>query len=192
VSQRPPDKADGASDAIGGIASRRAYQGRIISLDVDTVRFPNGSVGELEMIRHPGASAVVPFLTDPKSNDPEVLLIKQYRYAASGYLWEIPAGRLDAGETPVACAHRELREETGCSAARMDHLFTMFTTPGFTDERIHVFMASGLVRGNTAHEADEFMSVETMALSGAVELVRAGQIPDAKSALSILYAARFR
>jgi len=175
----------------GRVSSRRAYTGRIISLDVDTVRFPNGSTGDLEMIRHPGASAVVPFLTDPHSDDPQLLLIRQYRYAASGYLLEVPAGRLDAGEEPAACARRELKEETGCTAAEIRHLYTMYTTPGFTDERIHVFMATGLVRGDTAHEADEFLSVETVTLSRALELIRKGEIPDAKTALSILFAAGF-
>ena len=97
----------------GKISSRRVYAGRVINLDVDTVRFPGGSTGELEMIRHSGASAVVPFLSDPEGDDPQILLIKQYRYAANGYLYEIPAGRLESGEDPAACAERELREETG-------------------------------------------------------------------------------
>ena len=93
---------EGASP--GQIESRRIYKGKIVSLDVDTVRFPDGSTGELEMIRHPGASAVVPFLSDPRGDDPQVLMIRQYRYAADGYLFEIPAGRLDQGETPRDCA----------------------------------------------------------------------------------------
>src|SRR5256885_8063383 len=100
----------------GRVESRRVYTGKVVSLDVDTVRFPDGSTGELEMIRHPGASAVVPFLSDPMSADPQVLLIRQYRYAADGYLYEIPAGRLNRGEDPRNCAARELKEETGCTA----------------------------------------------------------------------------
>lgn len=90
------------------IASRRIHTGRVISLDVDTVRFPNGTVGELEMVRHSGASAVVPFLNGP-GMDPEVLLIRQYRYAADGYVYEIPAGRLDPDERPEECALRAER-----------------------------------------------------------------------------------
>ena len=120
------------TDGVGKVGSARAYHGRVISVDLDEVRFPDGSVGSLEMVRHPGASAIVPLL-DATADDPEVLLIRQYRYAAEGYLYEIPAGRLDDGETPMACAHRELAEETGYRAARVDHLFTMYTTPGFTD-----------------------------------------------------------
>jgi ADP-ribose diphosphatase len=174
----------------GKISSKRIYTGRVISLDVDTVRFPNGSTGELEMIRHPGASAVVPFLTEPKAKDPVILLIKQYRYAADQYLYEVPAGRLEPGEPPERCARRELREETGYGAERFEPLFSMFTTPGFTDERIHVFQALGLTPGDTAHEADEFMSSEEMSLRRAVEMVKKGEIIDAKTAIAILLSAR--
>ena len=174
------------------LSTRRVYTGRVINLDVDTVRFPNGSTGELEMIRHPGASAVVPFLSDPAGDDPQVMLIRQYRYAAERYLYEIPAGRLDDGEAPEACARRELREETGCEAMRVEPLITMYTTPGFTDERIHLFLAEGLTRGPVAREADEFIEVETMPISRALSLVERGEIVDGKTALGLLYAAGFR
>jgi ADP-ribose diphosphatase len=176
----------------GKVKSVRAYTGRVISLDVDTVRFPDGSTGDLEMIRHPGASAVVPFLSDPRDEDPQVLLIRQYRYAADGYLYEIPAGRLDKGEDPWACAVRELKEETGCTAEKVEQLFSFYTTPGFTDEKIHVFMATGLVAGETKHEADEFLDLQPMMLSRALEMVESGEITDAKTALALLYAAGFR
>ena len=174
------------------ISTRRMYTGRIIHLDIDTVRFPNGSTGELEMIRHPGASAVIPFLSDPGGDDPQILLIRQYRYAAERYLYEVPAGRLDAGEAPDACARRELKEETGCEAERVEHLTTIHTTPGFTDEKIHVFLAVGLTRGEIAREADEFIEMETMALSRALSLVETGEIQDAKTVVALLYAAGFR
>lgn len=174
------------------ISTRRAYTGRVISLDVDRVRFPDGSEGELEMVRHPGASAVVPFLGDPTGDDPQILLIRQYRYAADGFIYEIPAGRLEPGEEPEACAARELREETGCTARRMDRLFTMYTTPGFTDEKIHLFMATGLTAGEAAHEADEFVELVPMPLSQALTMLERGEIQDAKTALGLLYAAGFR
>src|SRR5438552_117665 len=127
--------------SLGKRASTRVYTGKVISLDVDLVEFPDGKTGEIEMIRHPGASAVVPFVSDPKGEDPQLLLIKQYRYAAGGYVYEIPAGRLNSNEAPADCAARELREETGCTASSIKHLYTMYTTPGFTDERIHIFVA---------------------------------------------------
>lgn len=176
----------------GKISSIRLHTGKIITLDRDTVRFPNGSVGALDMVRHPGASAVVPFLSDPSGDDPQILLIRQYRYAADGYLYEIPAGRLDAGESPRDCAVRELKEETGCTAKYVEHLTTIFTTPGFTDEKIHLFLAIGLERGETAHEADEFLTVETMILSRAIELIKTGEINDGKTVIGLLYAAGFR
>lgn len=176
----------------GRVKSSRVYTGKIVSLDVDTVRFPDGSTGELEMIRHPGASAVVPFLSDPRGEDPQILMIRQYRYAADGYLYEIPAGRLDPGEDPRDCAARELKEETGCTADQLDYLLTMYTTPGFTDEKIHLFMATGLVTGETKHEADEFLDLHPMLLSRALEMVEAGEIRDGKTALGLLFAAGFR
>jgi len=176
----------------GRIKSKRGYTGRIVSLDVDTVRFPDGSTGELEMIRHPGASAVVPFLSDPGSDDPQVLLIKQYRYAADGYLYEVPAGRLDPGEDPKTCAARELKEETGCAANQLDYLTTIFTTPGFTDEKIHLFTATGLTAGETKHEADEFLELQPMLLSKALGMIEAGEIQDGKTVIALLFAAGFR
>jgi ADP-ribose pyrophosphatase len=170
----------------GRLSSRRIHTGRVLNLDIDTVRFPDGSTGELEMIRHPGASAVIPVLGDIADPDPEILLIKQYRYAAERFLYEIPAGRLEPNEDPMLCAHRELTEETGYSATRVEHLFTMFTTPGFTDEKIHVFFATGLTPGVHARERDEFITVESMRLSGAIDLVQRGEIMDAKTALALL------
>lgn len=176
----------------GKVGGERVYTGRIISVDLDDVRFPDGSVGKLEMIRHPGASAVVPLLGDLNDEDPEVLLIRQYRYAAEKFLYEVPAGRLDPGETPAECARRELQEETGYTAANVESLFTMFTTPGFTDEKIHLFLATGLTAGEANREADEFMELVPTRLSRALSMIEQGEIQDAKTALSLLYAAGFR
>ncbi len=174
------------------IKSTRVYTGRVISLDVDQVRFPDGTSGELEIIRHPGASAIVPFLTDPAGADPQILLLKQYRYATGGTLYEIPAGRLDPGELPADCARRELLEETGCTAESIIPLTSMYTTPGFTDERIHLFVATGLTRGEAHREADEFMELETVSLSAALKMVQRGEIQDAKTALGLLFVAGFQ
>jgi ADP-ribose pyrophosphatase len=175
----------------GKVGSRRIYSGRVVNLDVDQVRFPDGQVGELEMIRHSGASAIVPVLSDPDGDDPQILLIRQYRYAADGFLYEIPAGRLEPGEEPAHCARRELQEETGCTATHLEPLFTMYTTPGFTDERIHLFMATGLTRGEAHLEADEFAEVVTFPMSKVLEMVRCNEITDCKTALAVLYVAGF-
>jgi ADP-ribose pyrophosphatase len=174
------------------LACKELYKGKIFTLNRDTVRFPDGTTAEMDIIRHPGASAIVPFLTDPEGDDPQLLLLRQYRYAAGGYIYEIPAGRLDGDESPEACAARELKEETGCTAERLEYMYTMFTTPGFTDEKIHVFLASGLTHGEAAREADEFVDTVIMRLAEALELIRTGEIVDAKTALGILYAAGFK
>jgi ADP-ribose pyrophosphatase len=173
-------------------ATRRVYTGRVLNLDVDTVRFPDGSEGELEIIRHPGAAAVVPLASDPAGADPVILMIRQYRYAAGGPLWEIPAGRLDAGEAPEACARRELQEEAGVAAGRLDRLTTIWTTPGFTDEAIHLFLASDLTAVETAREPDEFIEVVPRPLSEVLAAIRDGEIRDGKTVAAILYMSGFR
>ncbi len=169
------------------LATRRIYTGRIISLDIDTVQFPNGNVGELEMIRHPGASAVLPFLDPVDAPDPRVLLIRQYRHATGDYLWEIPAGRRDGGEAPEETARRELREETGYLAEHWQRLTSTWTTPGFTDESIHLFLATGLTPGESALEADEVLAVHELQWSVVLEMVQNGTIGDTKSLNAILF-----
>jgi ADP-ribose pyrophosphatase len=175
---------EGNSVKSGKLSSRRIYSGKVLSLDVDQVRFPDGSTGELEMIRHSGASAIVPLFNADKP-DPEVLLIRQYRYAADGYVYEIPAGLLNAGETPEDCARRELKEETGYSAERLRPLITIYTTPGFTDEKIHLFAGEGLAAGKDSREADEFLELYPISLSDALAMVRAGKIVDGKTIVGL-------
>jgi ADP-ribose pyrophosphatase len=172
-------------------ASKRVYSGRVISVDLDTVKFPNGAVGDLEMVRHPGASAVIPFLDPLDSPDPRIVLIRQYRYAASGYVYEIPAGRLDEGEAPEACASRELREETGYAADQLVHLTTFYTTPGFTDERIYLFAAAGLSEGDSQTESDEVLDLVPVTLSRAMAMIASGELIDGKSMVAIFFAERF-
>jgi len=173
------------------LSSRRAYSGRVIDLDVDTVRFPDGSVGELEMVRHPGASAVVPFADDPRSTDPTVLLIRQFRHAAERYVWEIPAGRLEPGEAPEACARRELEEEAGVTAGDLRRLTTIYTTPGFTDERIHLFLATGLAAGTARRESDEFVEVDRKRWSEVLALIERGEVEDGKTLVTLLFVESF-
>lgn len=182
--------SDPVRDRLG---TRRVYTGRILNLDVDTVRFPNGQNGELEMIRHPGASAVLPVLSGNDVADPVLLLIRQYRYAAGGPIWEIPAGRLESGESPEECARRELIEEAGATAGRWKRLTTIYTTPGFTDERIHLFAAFDLVvkPENQAHEPDEFMEVKAMPTSQVLSMIRDGELVDGKTAVAVLFFAGF-
>jgi len=177
---------------VGRLSSRGVHDGRIVKLSVDTVRFPDGSTGELEMIRHPGAAAVLPVLGSLEEPDPEVLLLRQYRYATGGYLYEVPAGLpLGPREAWVACAHRELEEETGYRAATMLPLTRVYTTPGFTDEVIHLFVATDLTPGESNLDDDEFVEVERMHFSDVLDAVRDGKIVDGKSVATILYVSSF-
>ncbi len=179
------------TDATGTISSRSIYAGRVVTLNVDQVRFPDGRVGEQEIIRHTGASVVVPFLSDPHGDDPQVLLIRQYRYATNGELYELPAGRPNAGETPAECAARELREETGCVATHLEQLLSAYTTPGFTDERLHLFAAHGITRTETEFDEDEYVEAFPVAMSKALEMVRTGEIVDMKTMLGLMYVAGY-
>ncbi len=170
-------------------AREPVHRGRIVDLSVDTVRFPDGATGRLEFIRHRGASAVVAFVDPPDSADPRILLVHQFRYAAGGDLYEVPAGMPDeADESWEAVAHRELEEETGYRAGRVAYLGRIYTTPGFTDEVIHLFAATELEPGQVARDGDEYMEVLELRLSKAVEAIRRGEIVDGKSVAALLWA----
>ena len=169
------------------LSSHREYSGRIIHVDHDLVQFPDGSSGQLEMVRHPGACAIVPFLDDPSAADPRVLLIHQFRHAADDFIWEVPAGTLGKGESPDHCAARELEEEAGYRAGKLRHLTTIFTTPGFTDERIHLYLATELIRRAAARDADEFITVHELRWSAVGRMIRAGEIRDAKSLATLMF-----
>lgn len=179
-------------DAPGRIDRRPIHKGRIVNLSMDKVRFPDGSIGELELIRHRGASAVVPIVGKPSDPDPDVLLVRQYRYAASGYIYEVPAGMPDRdGEPWDECAGRELEEETGHVAGSLERMTQIFTTPGFTDEVIRLYLAWDLSKGEVQLDHDEFVELVQVPFSTAVEWVRDGTITDCKSVSAILFAAHF-
>ncbi|MBW3533763.1 MAG: NUDIX hydrolase [Gemmatimonadetes bacterium] len=144
----------------------------------------------MEMIRHPGASAVLPVVGSLDEDDPDVLLLRQYRYASGGYLYEVPAGIPDEpGEPWEQCARRELEEETGWRAGALRHLTRIYTTPGFCDEVIHLFLATDLEPGTSHLDEDEFLEVVRIPFSRALEWVRDGTVVDCKSVATLLYAA---
>jgi ADP-ribose pyrophosphatase len=186
--ESPPAGAHRSRKAT--LSSQRIYNGRVLNLDVDRVRFPDGSEGTLELIRHSGAAAVLPFLDEPNDLSARILLIRQYRYASDGELYEIPAGRLEDDEAPVDCARRELREEAGCDAQRFESLGGFFTTPGFIDEFIHLFLATGLTRGVATPEPDEFIRQESHTLYEGLRMIDRGRIVDGKTIIALFMADR--
>lgn len=165
------------------LTTERVYTGRLLKIDRDRVELPNGRSTDLEIIRHPGASAVVPFVTDD-----EVLLIRQFRYATKGFILEVPAGTLNAGESPAACAQREVEEEAGHRAGRLEKLGAIYTTPGFTDEVIHLYAARDLTPTGQHLDHDEVLTVERVPFRRAIEMIREGAIVDAKSICALMLA----
>jgi ADP-ribose pyrophosphatase len=159
---------------------RPIYKGKVITLNVETVTLPNSVTIDLEIVRHPGASAVVPI-----KSDGTVVLIRQFRHAASGFIYEIPAGKLHPGEDPKRCAERELEEEIGYRPARLDLLSSIFTAPGFTDEVIHIYRATGLVKSRQNLDRDEVLEVVEMPLLEAIGMIRDGAIRDAKTIVGL-------
>ncbi len=159
---------------------KNIYKGRIVNLNLETVRLPNGATVELEIIHHPGAAAVVAM-----KNEETVLLIRQYRHAAGGYILEIPAGTLRPGEDPADCAARELEEEIGLRPSALEPVVTFFTTPGFTDEVIHIYKATGLAPGKQNLDHDEVLEVVELPLKEAIARIEDGTIRDGKSIVGL-------
>ena len=160
--------------------TRRIFKGRVVTLDIDTVTLPNGATIELEMIHHPGAAAVVPM-----KEDGTVILIRQYRHAAGGYIYEIPAGKLHQGEDPKLCAARELQEEIGYRADSLELLASILTTPGFTDEVIHIYKGTGLTKGKQDLDHDEVIEIVELPLEKALAQIIDGTIRDGKTIVGL-------
>jgi len=159
---------------------KNIYRGRVVNLDLETVKLPNGATVELEIIHHPGAAAIVPM-----KDEETVLLIRQYRHAAGGYILEIPAGTLRPGEDPGDCAARELEEEIGFRPSALEPLATFFTTPGFTDEVIHIYKATGLTPGKQNLDHDEVLEVVELPLREAIGKIGDGSIRDGKTIVGL-------
>jgi ADP-ribose pyrophosphatase len=172
------------------IASRDVFKGRVVDLSIDRVLLPNGNETDLEMIRHPGAAVALPIEIDENGID-QVVLVRQYRHAADGWLLEVPGGKLDGAEEPEVCARRELEEEIGLAVGELTGLGAILTTPGFTDEKIWIYIARDLtpVDGGRSPEADEVIEVERIPFSEAVAMAAGGEIVDAKTVATLLRAA---
>ncbi|BFU89209.1 MAG: Methanol dehydrogenase activator [Nitrospira sp.] len=160
--------------------TRNIYTGKVVTLNVDTVLLPNGVTVDLETIRHPGAAAVVPI-----KDDGTVVLIRQFRHAVGGFIYEIPAGKLSPGEEPLHCAARELEEEVGYRASSFELLSSIFTAPGFADEVIHVYKATGLTKGRQQLDRDEVLEIVEMPLHLAITRIQDGTIRDGKTIIGL-------
>jgi ADP-ribose pyrophosphatase len=156
----------------------------VVDLGVEHASLPNGVEIDLAVIRHPGAAAIVAL--DEKG---DVAMLHQYRHAVGGYLWEVPAGCRNTGETPLQCARRELAEEAGLSARQWDHLGTIVTIPSFCDERIDLYLARDLDIATGNLDEDEVIRVEKRSFADAMKMIRNGEIVDAKT-IAALYRAR--
>jgi ADP-ribose pyrophosphatase len=162
---------------------RNVFRGRVLTLNLEQVRLPNGRVAELEIAHHPGGAAVVAVDAEGR-----VCLLRQFRHAAGGWLTELPAGKLDGGEPPLECARRELAEEAGVSARRWEKLGEFFSSPGVLTEVIHLFLARDLEPAHASPEDHEVLEVTWVPLREAIDLAASGRLQDAKSLIGLLWA----
>jgi ADP-ribose pyrophosphatase len=163
------------------LSSKPVFSGRMINVRVDTVLLPDGKQASREVVDHPGAVVVLPL-----TENQEVIMVRQFRYPVGEILWELPAGKRDGDEEPLNCARRELEEETGYQAREWRELFAFYTTPGFTNELLHLILARGLKVGDAHPDSEEFIEVIAIPLSDARRMIRRGEIRDAKTIIGIL------
>lgn len=167
------------------LKSERVYEGRIFSVERDLVRLPDGTESQRDIVRHPNAVAILAW-----ADREHILLVRQFRYATGRELWEVPAGKLEAGELPSDCAARELQEETGYAPGSLRELAAFYTSPGFSSEMLYLFEARDLVRAAGGKDADEFLEVARLPLHQALAWLEKGKIQDAKTLIALLLAAK--
>jgi ADP-ribose pyrophosphatase len=165
------------------VSSKQIFKGQILTLFHDIVELPNGITATREKVIHPGAVAVVPV-----NDKDEIILVKQYRYPIEKILIEIPAGKLDSGEPALECAERELHEEAGVVNGKLAHLATIYTSPGFSDEKMDIFIATDFEEKENKPDHDEFLSVFKAKISECLKMIENGDISDAKSIIGIMLA----
>lgn len=167
------------------LQSKRIFEGRVINLRVDTVQLPNGRTSTREIIEHKGAVAIVPML-----DKETVVMVRQFRQAVGRVILEIPAGGLEIGEDPIDCARRELAEEIGYHPEKLTELCCSYLAPGYSSEKMYTFLAEDLRLESKDRDADEFIEVVPVKLIDVTEMIRTGEIVDAKSISGLLIAAR--
>ena len=175
-------------DILKVLSSKPVYNGKVFQVTSDKVQEPSGITAQRDIVRHSGS--VVVLAVDDSGDEPRVLLERQYRYAARDYLWELPAGRIDPGEQALTAAKRELREETGYRARQWKRALFFYSSPGFLDETMAIYLARGLRAGEAQPEADEAIECGLLSLSKALAMVLAGEIRDAKTIAGVLWLAQ--
>jgi ADP-ribose pyrophosphatase len=165
------------------VSRKQIYQGNIIKVESLTVTLPDGREASRDLVLHPGASVIIPL-----NENGELYMVRQFRKPLEKVSLELPAGKLDCGEDPQVCAERELKEETGLTAEKISHLISIHTTPGFSNEVLHLYTATGLTEGDSCADEDEFITTERIPVAELVDMVLKGEITDAKSIIGILLA----
>ena len=165
------------------LTSKQIFDGKVVKLFVDTVELPNGETAIREIVRHPGAVCVVPV-----TSEGEVIMVKQFRYPFEEVMLEIPAGKLEPGEDPLEAVKRELEEESGAVAGKIQHIGQLYTTVAIFDEKIQIYLATDLTFASAHPDQDEFLETTKIPLKTLVEMVMNGEIPDAKTQIAILKA----
>jgi ADP-ribose pyrophosphatase len=183
--KRTPSKSRTDKSRLKVLSSKVVYTGKVFKVTSDQVTEPNGISARRDVVRHSGS--VVVLAVDESGSEPRVLVEKQYRYAARDYLWELPAGRIDPGETALAAGKRELLEETGYRARQWKRALHFYSSPGFLDETMTIFYARELTAGDAQPEADESIEYELIPLSKVVDMVLSGKIPDGKTIAGVLW-----
>jgi ADP-ribose pyrophosphatase len=161
--------------------TKERVKGRAINFRIDEVVLPDRSKALREFVEHPGAVCVLPFIDKKR-----IVLVEQFRYPVNEVTLEVPAGKLDKGESPLACVRRELMEETGFSAKKIKKVLSYWPTPAFSDEVIHIYTAGGLVAGEKSPDEDEFINTRVMTIDKALDLMRKGRIQDSKTVIALL------
>jgi len=168
------------------LEARTLYKGMIVNVRRDLAELQNGSRVQREIVEHPGGVGIIPVTRDNK-----VLMVRQYRYPMEEELLEIPAGKLDAGESPLECAARELSEETGCTAGKYVDMGAIYPSPGFCRETLYLYLALDLRRGEMHLDENELLSVEPFGIDELIEKIMANELPDAKTIIGVLKAKKY-
>ena len=165
--------------------TEKIYEGKIINLRIDTVELPDKKYSKREIVEHSGSVGIIPIIGN------SIVLVKQFRKAVEKILLEIPAGKIEINEEPRETALRELREETGYTTEKLEYLFEFYTSPGFSNEKMYLFLSDELLEGETSFESNEYIELEKVKIEDLIKMVDRGEITDSKTIIGIFYAEKY-